>query len=317
MELVSSLTYQGSLRQAHTTILTTIGNTPLIRLPLDTPACVYAKLEHLNPGGSIKDRSALYMIQEAERTGKLQPNGSIIEASSGNQGIAAAMIGAVKGYKVIVTVSEKVSFEKKSTLQAYGAEVVVCPITTHLTDPASYHSKALQLHKEIPNSFLMDQYFNRDNLLAHYYWTGPEIWRQTQGKITHLCVAAGTGGTVSGIGKFLKEQNPAIQVLAVDALTSYRATGGNPLPYKIEGLGIDFDAPLVDTSVIDQFLLVSDEEAAGMLKELAIKHGLLVGPASAAAAYATRAYAKTLTPADTMITIFTDSGRAYLTKNFS
>lgn len=297
-------------------ILHAIGNTPLIELDLGTPARVYAKLEYLNPGGSIKDRSALFMIEKAERLGILKPGGTIIEASSGNQGIAAALIGAAKGYKVIITASQKVSTEKKETMRAYGAEVIEYPPTSTLTDPESYHSKALELHRKTPNSFMLNQYFNKDNSQAHYTLTGPEIWKQTKGTITHFCTGAGSGGTVSGAGKYLKEQNPTLKVVAIDALTSYRTTKGNPKPYKIEGFGIDYDSPLVDSTVIDEFLTVSDEDAFTMLKRLAHQHGLLVGPTSGAIAHAVWQYAQKLTPKDTIVTLFTDSGRAYLTKGF-
>lgn len=300
----------------HNTIISAIGNTPLVKVDFGTPATIYAKLEYLNPGGSIKDRAALYMIEEAERTGLLRPGGTIIEASSGNQGIAAAMIGAVKGYKVIITVSEKVSAEKKATLAAYGVQVIICKPTVNLNDPESYHTKALEIHHATPNSFMLNQYFNRTNAAAHYSMLGPEIWRQTNGKLTHFCGAVGSGGTVSGAGKYLKEQNPAITVIGVDSINSYRATKGHPKPYKIEGMGVDFDAPLLDEKTISEFLLAHDEQAIAMLKELARNHGLLVGPASGAVAHCVKEYSKNLTKNDTVVMVFGDSGRAYLTKNF-
>lgn len=297
-------------------IIRAIGNTPLVKLNFDTPATIYAKLEYLNPSGSIKDRAALFMIEEAERTGRLKPGGTIIEASSGNQGISAAMIGAVKGYKVIITASEKVSQEKLMAVTAYGAQVILCKPTTLLTDPQSYHAQAMALHKATPNSIILNQYYNIENREAHYNLTGPEIWRQIGNKATHFCAAAGSCGTISGAGRYLKEQNPDIKVIGIDAATSYYATRGNPTPYKLEGLGVDYDAPLMDNSVIDNFLFATDDQAIGMLKELARNHGLLVGPASGAVAYAVREYAKTLTKDDVIVTLFTDSGRAYLSKNF-
>jgi cystathionine beta-synthase len=300
----------------HDSLLQAIGNTPLVRVNFDTPARIYAKLEYLNPGGSIKDRAALFMIEEAERSGKLKPGGTIIEASSGNQGIAAAMIGAIKGYRVVITVSEKNSKEKRDTLTAYGVDVITCPATSSLHHPDSYHSKAVELHKNIPNSFMLNQYFNHVNAQAHYRGLGPEIWQQTTGKITHYIAAAGTGGTISGAGTFLKEQKSSIQVVCVDAETSYRSTQGNPRPYKIEGIGVDFDAPLIDTKIIDSFLLASDTDTITMLKELTRSHGLLVGPSSGAVAYATQKYAAKLTSEDLVVMIFGDSGRAYLTKEF-
>ncbi len=303
-------------RAACQNLLEVIGNTPLVRVDFGTPPQIYAKLEYLNPGGSIKDRAAFFMIQEAERTGELQPGGTIIEASSGNQGIATAMIGAIKNYKVIITVSEKVSKEKRDTLQAYGAQVVTCPATPFLNDAQSYYTKAVEIHKSTPNSFMLNQYFNHANAAAHYTLLGPEIWQQTNKKVTHFCGAVGSGGTVSGAGKFLKEQNSGIKVLGIDAATSFRATQGNPKPYKIEGMGVDFVAPLLDETVIDEFLLAHDNDSLTMLRELAHKHGLLVGPASGAVAHCVREYSKNLSPDDTIVMIFGDSGRAYLTKNF-
>lgn len=298
-------------------ILDAIGNTPLVRVPFDCPGSIYAKLEYLNPGGSVKDRSALFMIEEAERTGKLKPGGTLIDASSGNQGIATAMIGAIKGYKVIITVPEKTSKEKYGTMVAYGARVVVCPTKANLQDPESYHSKAHAIHKATPNSFMPNQYFNIDNARAHYSVTGPEIWRQTEGKITHFFAGAGTCGTISGVGKFLKEQNPAIKILGVDAETSFRSTNGNPSPYKYEGLGVDFMSPVLNEAVIDEFLTVSDHDGLAALKGLATTYGFLVGPASGGVAYVTQVYAKKyMKEGDLGVMIFGDSGRAYLTKGY-
>lgn len=293
-----------------------IGNTPLITVNLGTKATLLAKLEYLNPGGSIKDRSALFMIEEAERTGKLKPGGTIIDASSGNQGIATAMIGAMKGYKVIISVSEKISQEKLNTIKAYGAQVITNPPTECLEDPNSYHAKAVKLHQQISNSFMPNQYFNLSNTEAHYRSLGPELWEQTEGTITHLFAAAGTGGHVSGAGKYLKEKNPAIKVIAFDSENSWRSTKGHPKPYKIEGIGIDFDSPVLNKEVIDEIRTVSDEHAMAMLKTLATQHGLLVGPSSGAVAYAAREYTKQLDADAITVMIFGDSGRAYLTKNF-
>ena len=298
-------------------ILDAIGNTPCVKVPFDCPGSLYAKLEYLNPGGSVKDRSALFMIEQAERTGQLKPGGTIIDASSGNQGIATAMIGAIKGYKVIITVPEKTSKEKYGTMKAYGAQVVVCPTKANLQDPESYHSKAHAIHKATPNSFMPNQYFNVDNALAHYTITGPEIWKQTNGMITHFFAGAGTCGTVSGVGKYLKEQNPRIKIFGVDAATSFRSTKGNPSAYKYEGLGVDFVSPVLNESVIDEFLTVSDQDGIGYLKVLAAKCGFLVGPASGAVAWATQQYARAhMKDSDLAVMIFGDSGRAYLTKGF-
>jgi cystathionine beta-synthase len=300
----------------HKSLLNVIGNTPLVRVNFDTPATVYAKLEYLNPGGSVKDRSALYMIEYAERNGLLKPGGTIVDASSGNHGVAVAMIGVAKGYKVIITVSEKISQEKMATIKAYGAHVVICPSTAFIDDPRSYHSVARAILQETPNSFMPDQYFNTVNALAHYTLLGPEIYKQTQGSITHFFACAGTGGTISGVGKYLKEQNPHIKVIGVDSNNSYRSTHGNPKPYKIEGMGIDFISPVMNYDVVDEIIAVADDDALPMLKSMAHKHALLIGPSSGAAAYVAQEYSKKLKRGDVAVMIFGDSGRAYLTKNF-
>ena len=296
-------------------ILDAIGNTPLVRLHIASKGTILAKLEYLNPGGSVKDRSAKYMIEQAENKGLLKPGGTLIDASSGNQGIATAMIGAAKGYRVIITVSEKVSTEKLNTIKAYGAEVIICPSTEFVEDERGYHAVACQLTQEIPNSFMPNQYFNTDNAAGHYYSLGPEIWRQTEGKITHFFAGAGTGGTISGAGRYLKEKNPAIKVIATDSINSFRATCGNPKPYRIEGIGVDFVSPVLDYSVIDAFYEVTDDAAFAMLKKLVHQHGLLVGPASGAIACAVEHYAAQLQPEDIAVMICGDSGRAYLSKN--
>jgi cystathionine beta-synthase len=296
------------------TLLDAIGNTPIVRIMLDSPATIYAKLEYLNPGGSVKDRSALYMIEQAEKTGLLKPGGTLIDASSGNQGISTAMIGAVKGYKVIITVSAKVSLEKLRSIQAYGAEIVMCPSTEFVEDPRGYQSVACNIHAQTPNSFMLNQYFNLLNAEGHYHSLGPEIWRQTEGKITHFFAATGTGGTISGAGKYLKEKNKNVQVIGVDAINSYRATGGHPKPYKMEGIGVDFISPVLDYSVVDAFAEVSDADGLGMLKVLARKHGLLVGPSTGAVAHAVAEWAKPLSADDIVVFICGDSGRAYLSK---
>lgn len=297
-------------------LLQVIGNTPLVKLNLDVQASIYAKLEYLNPGGSIKDRTALYMIDQAERKGLLKPGGTIIEASSGNQGIATAMIGAIKGYNVIITITNKASEEKIKAIKAYGAKVISYPSTQFLDDPESYHSHALKIHKKISNSFMINQYYNMSNSLAHYNLLAKEIWNQTEGKITHFFAGAGSCGTISGIGKYLKEKNPDIKIIAVDSINSYHATKGNPKPYKIDGLGIDFDSPLLDYSVIDEFIEVADEDVFDYLKILSKKHGFLVGPTSGAVAYSVKKYSYKFKSNDFVVMIFGDSGRAYLSKGY-
>lgn len=299
----------------HHHLLSLIGNTPLAYIPFDSSKQLYAKLEYLNPGGSLKDRTALYMVEQAEKKGMLKPGGTIIEASSGNQGISLAMIGAIKGYKVIITTTTKFSTEKLQTIKAYGAEIVMCEPTSFLEDPNSYHSVACRLQKETPNSFMPNQYFNPVNAEAHYHMTGPEIWKQTGGKITHFFAAAGTGGTVCGVGKYLKEQNPNIKIIAMDAQNSFHSTGGNPKPYKIEGMGIDFHSGAIDYSLLDEVIPVADEDALAMLKVLARQHGFLVGMASGAVAWGAHHYLPQLKEDDFAVMFFGDSGRAYLTKN--
>jgi cystathionine beta-synthase len=297
-------------------LIEAIGNTPLVTIPLGTKHHISAKLEYLNPGGSVKDRSARYMIEYAEKNGLLKPGGTIIDASSGNQGIATAMIGAMKGYRVIISVSEKISAEKLATIKAYGAEVIINPPTDFLEDPKSYHSVALRLHQQTPNSFMPNQYFNPINAEGHYTLLAPEVWEQTKGSITHFFSGAGTGGTVSGVGKYLKEKNPDIKVIAVDSANSWRATKGHPQPYIVEGIGIDFESPVMNYAVVDEVVTVTDAAAMAMLKQLA-RQGFLVGPSSGAIAYAAKQYLSTCSePVGHAVMIFSDSGRAYLSKGF-
>jgi len=297
------------------TILQQIGNTPMIKLDLNLPGKIHAKLEYLNPGGSIKDRSALFMIEDAERKGMLKPGGTIVEASSGNQGIALSMIGAVKGYDVIITVPDRTSDEKIAALRAYGAKVFVCPDTDDLHNPEGYHAKAHELCKRTPNSFMPNQYHNKLNPLAHYSTTGPEIWKQTDGKITHLFVGAGSCGTISGTGKFLKEQNENVKIIGIDAATSAYSSK-NPKAYEAEGIGIDTNDNL-DLSVIDEIIPVDDKSTFETTRKLATEHGLLVGLSSGAVMHALFEYAEKLTDSDVVVAIFADSGRAYLRKAFN
>ncbi|MDO8955203.1 MAG: cysteine synthase family protein [Gammaproteobacteria bacterium] len=293
-------------------ILAAIGNTPMVKLDFPAEVSIYAKLEHLNPGGSIKDRSALYMIEHAEQQGLLKPGYTIIEGSSGNQGIAVAMIGAIKGYKVIITVPERTSSEKVSTLKAYGAEVLVCK--EHDSDQG-YTEVAKKLHRENPQSFMLNQYYNTLNIEAHYKSTGPEIWEQTEGKLTHIILALGSCGTAMGVSRYLKEKNSAIKVIGVDAATSMLSSP-NPTPYQAEGIGVDSLDGLFDKRYVDEVIGVYDDDIFEMTRRLAREHGLLVGISSGAVMQAALSYAKKLTQDDYLVVIFADSGRAYLQKVF-
>ncbi len=301
------------------TMLELVGNTPLINLDFietefNIKATILAKLEYLNPGGSIKDRSALFMVRQAERDGLLKPGETIIEASSGNQGIALAMIGAIHGYKVIITVPDRTSQEKVDTLRAYGATVYLCKNTDNLNDPEGYHTKAEILHKQIPGSFMPNQYYNPANLLAHYTTTGKEIWEQTEGKVTHVIIGAGSCGTISGVGRYLKEKNKNIKIIGVDAATSVYSSK-TPKAYESEGIGIDVITEIFDESVIDKIIPVSDEAAFSTTKYLAQK-GVLVGISSGAVMHAAINYCKTLPENSIVVLTFGDSGRAYLQKVF-
>lgn len=296
-------------------LLDSIGNTPLVKIPHEYITGLYAKLEYLNPGGSVKDRSALYMIEYAEKNGLLKPGGHIIDASSGNHGIAVAMIGAIKGYPVTIVASTKSSTEKIQAIKAYGAHVILCRPTSFIDDPQSYHSVARALVKETPGAFMPDQYFNVVNAQAHYSLLGPEIWKQTHGKITHFFAGAGTGGTVSGVGRFLKEQNPRIKVIAVDTETSFYSTKGNPKPYAIEGMGIDFISPVMDYDLVDDIIPVSDSDALLMINQFPKKYGILGGMTSGAVACAAFFYMANEPQESLAVMIFGDSGRAYFSKN--
>ncbi|CAN5590877.1 pyridoxal-phosphate dependent enzyme [soil metagenome] len=309
-------------------VLGTIGNTPLVKLNNvigDIPALVLAKIETFNPGNSIKDRMALKMIEDAEKSGKLKPGGTIIEGTSGNTGMGLAIAGIVKGYKCIFATTDKQSKEKVDALRAFGAEVVVCPTNVEPEDPRSYYSVAARLAREIPNSFHTNQYDNLSNRQAHYEQTGPEIWEQTEGKITHLIVGAGTGGTVTGTGKFLKEKNPAIKVWAIDTygsvLKKFHETGkldnSEIYPYVTEGIGEDFIPENYDFSVIDHFEKVTDKDGAVMTRELCRKEGIWVGYSAGTAVAGLLQMKDQLKKDDVVVIIFHDHGTRYIGKIFN
>ncbi|MEK0423744.1 MAG: hypothetical protein RLZ95_1654 [Bacteroidota bacterium] len=309
-------------------ILETIGNTPLIKLnkvTQDLPGTILAKVDYFNPGNSIKDRMALKMVEVAEAEGKLKPGGTIIECTSGNTGMGLALAAVVKGYKCIFTTTDKQSKEKMDILRAVGAEVIVCPTNVAPEDPASYYSVARKLASEIPNSFFFNQYDNLANRLAHYETTGPEIWKQTEGKITHLVCTAGTGGTITGTAKYLKEQNPNIKVWAIDPigslLTHYFQTGIIDMsyvkPYIAEGFGEDFVPANYDMSVIDHFEQVADKEGALMTRRLAKEEGLFCGYSAGSCIQGLLQLSGELTATDLVVCIFHDHGSRYVGKVYN
>ena len=309
-------------------VLDTIGHTPLIKLSricAGLPFTVFGKVEAFNPGHSAKDRIAYHMICEAERKGKLKPGGVIVEATSGNTGFSIAMVSALKGYKCILTLTTKASKEKIALLESMGAEVVVCPVDVEPEDPRSYYSQAEQIARETPNSFYLAQNFNHDNAGAHYRSTGPEIWEQTQGKITHYVCCAGTGGSLSGTARYLKEQNPAVKVIAGDAygsvLTHYFQTGKYDReqikPYKVEGLGKNIipDNLLID--YVDEFVQVNDKDSALRAREMAKKEGLMLGYSSGSALQAVFQLKDRFAPGDVVVALFPDHGSRYLGKVYN
>jgi cystathionine beta-synthase len=309
-------------------ILETIGNTPLVKLnniTKEIPATVLAKIETTNPGNSIKDRMAVKMIEDAEKSGKLKPGGTIIEGTSGNTGMGLAMAAIIKGYKCIFTTTDKQSKEKVDALRAFGAEVIVCPTNVEPEDPRSYYSVSSRLEREVPNSWKPNQYDNLSNSQAHYEQTGPEIWAQTEGKITHLVVGVGTGGTISGTGKYLKEQNPNIKIWGIDTYGSvfkkYKETGildkNEIYPYITEGIGEDFLPKNVNFDLIDLFEKVTDKDAALMTRDIARKEGIFVGNSAGSAIAGLLQLKDKLKPEDVVVVIFHDHGSRYMGKMYN
>ena len=315
---------------AYNNVLELIGNTPLIKLNKITEELegnFYAKVEAFNPGHSSKDRIALYIIEEAEKRGILSPGDTIIETTSGNTGFSLAMVSIIKGYNCILAVSSKSSKDKIDMLRSLGAKVYVCPAHVSADDERSYYNVAKRLHEETKGSVYINQYFNQLNVDAHYNTTGPEIWEQTKGKITHLIACSGTGGTISGTAKFLKEQNPNIRILGVDAfgsvLKKYHETrefdSKEIYPYRIEGLGKNLIPSATDFDIIDKFMKVTDEESAHSAREITRKEGLFVGYTSGAVMQAIKQYAEEgeFTKDSNIIAIFPDHGSRYMSKVFS
>jgi cystathionine beta-synthase len=309
-------------------VLETIGNTPMVqlnKLTKDLPCTVLAKIETGNPGNSIKDRMALKMIEDAEKSGKLKPGYTIIEGTSGNTGMGLAIAAVIRGYRCIFTTTDKQSREKVDALKAFGAEVIVCPTDVEPEDPRSYYSVSSRLEKEIPNSWKPNQYDNLSNTAAHYEQTGPEIWEQTEGKITHLVVGVGTGGTICGTGKYLKEKNPNIKVLGIDTYGSvfkkYKETGildkDEIYPYITEGIGEDFLPANVDFSIIDHFEKVTDKDAAVMTRRIPREEGIFVGNSAGSAMAGIMQMRHMFKEGDVVVVIFHDHGTRYLGKMFN
>lgn len=305
--------------QIHDDVLGAIGDTPMVRLGrLHPPGNLVAKVEFTNPGGSVKERIAVAMIDAAERQGKLTPGGTIVEPTSGNTGVGLALVGAVRGYRVICTVPDKVSAEKVALLKAYGVEVIVTPTNLLPDHPDSYYGMARRLAKEIPGAFHPDQYTNPYNPLAHYESTGPEIWRQTDGQIDVLVAGVGTGGTISGAARFLKERKPVVEVVGADPEGSiYSASSPQAVhQYLVEGVGEDFYPETVDLNLIDRFIMIGDTEAFAITRLLARREGLLVGGSCGMAVAAALKVADE-DPARLVVVILPDSGRGYLSKVFN
>ncbi len=320
--------YSVANRKVFNDVLEAIGDTPLIRINRianGVKGTVYAKIETTNPGNSIKDRMAVKMIEDAERAGLLKPGGTIIEGTSGNTGMGLAIAAVIKGYKCIFTTTDKQSKEKADALKAFGAEVIVCPTNVDPEDPRSYYSVSSRLEKEVPNSWKANQYDNLSNTAAHYEQTGPEIWEQTGGTLTHLVVGVGTGGTASGVGRYLKEQNPAIKVWGIDTYGSvfkkYKETGifdkNEIYPYITEGIGEDFLPKNVDFSVIDHFEKVTDKDAALMTRRIAREEGIFAGNSAGSAMAGLLQLKDNFAEGDVIVVIFHDHGSRYLGKMFN
>lgn len=307
------------MKKRFNNVLEAVGHTPLIRLQRvarGVLASIWAKIEYMNPGASVKDRVAVAMIEDAEQRGLLKPGGTIIEATSGNTGVGLAMAAAVKGYRCIFIMPDKMSAEKISLLKAYGAEVVITPTSAETNSAEGYGGVAARLLNEIPNSWQPNQFANLVNPEFHYKTTGPEIWEQTEGRITHFVAGIGTGGTISGVGKFLKEKNPKIRIIAADPEGSI-LSGDKPKPWAVEGIGEDFVPQTFNSQVVDDWVRVGDRDSFLVARDMARLEGLLVGGSSGTAVAAALRYAQRLTKDDFVVVLCPDTGRNYLSKLFS
>lgn len=306
--------------EVYESVVDLVGNTPLVRLGTvgaGLPAPVLAKVEYLNPGGSVKDRIATRMVQTAEQAGLLRPGGTIVEPTSGNTGVGLALVAQRRGYRCVFVVPDKVSRDKTDVLRAYGAEVVVCPTAVPPEHPDSYYNVSDRLAREIPGAWKPDQYANPDNPRSHYETTGPEVWRQTDGRVTHFVAGIGTGGTVTGTGRFLKEASAGrVRVVGADPEGSVYS-GGTGRPYLVEGVGEDFWPTTYDPSVCDEILAVSDRDSFTMTRRLAREEGLLVGGSCGMAVVAALRVAERAAPEDLVVVLLPDSGRGYLSKIFN
>jgi cystathionine beta-synthase len=300
-------------------LLDLVGNTPMVRLcrvGADLECDLIAKVEMLNPGGSVKDRPAIAMVDAAERDGLLKPGGTIVEPTSGNTGVGLAIVAAQRGYGCIFVMSDKMSTEKVALLRAYGAEVVVCPTAVPPEDPQSYYSVADRLTRETPDAFRPDQYSNQHNPEEHERSTGPEIWRQTAGRITHFVAGVGTGGTITGVARYLKRMNPDVQIIGADPEGSVYS-GGTGRPYLVEGVGEDFWPPTYDPSLVDRVIMVTDAESFDMTRRVTREEGLLVGGSCGMAVHAALTVGRELGPEAVVVVLLPDSGRGYLSKIFN
>ena len=308
-------------------LLEAVGNTPLIKLNKVTagsPHTFWAKLETTNPGGSVKDRIAIEIIESAERRGDLKPGGTIVEATSGNTGLGLAMVAAIKGYKSIFVMPDKISEEKRAILRAFGAEVIITPTGVEPEDPRSHYSVTARLARDIPGAFCTNQYHNPDNVRTHYKTTGPELWNQLGKKLDVFVAGAGTGGTISGVGKFLKEKNPDVKIVLAYPIGSilydlfyHKKVVTPPAPYKVEGVGEDMLPDNVHFNVMDAVIQINDKAAFQMTRKIISNEGMCVGPSAALALVAAIEYSKKLEKPSNIVVLFPDSGRAYLSKAFN